>query len=204
MSRDKKRIAVFISGGGSNLQALVDASKSGILSADVVWVVSNMRKAFGLKRAENEHIETFIYKKKNYDSSQSAGDELYQKLQERHIDYIVLAGYLQLLPQQVVRVYKNRILNIHPALLPKYGGKGMYGQNVHKAVLESGDSESGVTVHLVDEIYDNGKILEQVKVPVIENDTPESLAARVLEQEHILLPRAMEKLSKGKYERNDG
>lgn len=203
MGSERKKIAVFISGGGSNLQALIDASKSDMLSADIVWVVSNMRKAYGLKRAEKEQIESFVYKKKNYDSSQSAGDDLYQKLQKRHIDYIVLAGYLQLLPKPVVRAYKNRIVNIHPALLPKYGGKGMYGQNVHKAVLESGDSESGVTVHVVDEIYDNGKILEQVKVPVVENDTPESLAARVLEQEHKLLPKVMEKLIKGKYEIND-
>lgn len=201
---DRKRIAVFISGGGSNMQALIDASKSGLLSADIVWVVSSMRKAFGLTRAKNENIESFIFKKKNYESPKSAGDDLFQKLQERDIDYIALTGYLQLLPDIVVKAYKNRILNIHPALLPKYGGKGMYGQNVHKAVLESGDSESGVTVHLVDEIYDNGKILEQYKVSVLEDDTSESLAARVLEQEHRLLPRAMEKLIKGKYEINDG
>ena len=201
---DKKKIAVFISGGGSNMQALIDASKSGLLSADIVWVVSNKQKAKGLIRAENEHIESFVFKKKNYDSPQAAGDDLYQKLQERHIDYIALAGYLQLLPEKVVKAYKNRIMNIHPALLPKYGGKGMYGQHVHKAVVESGDSESGATAHLADEIYDNGMILEQFKVPVFDDDTPESLAARVLEQEHKLFPRALEKLIKGKYEVSDG
>ena len=163
-----------------------------------------MRKAFGLKRADKEQIESFVYKKKNYDSPQIAGDDLLQKLQERHIDYIALAGYLQLLPEEVVKEFKNRIINIHPALLPKYGGKGMYGQHVHKAVLESGDSESGATVHLTDEIYDNGKVLEQFKVPVLDGDTPELLAARVLEQEHKLFPRALQKLIKGKYELNDG
>ncbi len=204
MSSDRKKVAVFISGGGSNLQSIIDASKSGNLSADVVWVVSNMRKAFGVTRAKNEGIETFIFKKKNYDSPQSAGDELLQKLQERNIDYLATAGYLQLLPEAVVRAYRNKILNIHPALLPKYGGKGMYGQYVHQAVIESGDTESGPTVHLVDEIYDNGKILEQVKVPVLQDDTPESLAARVLEQEHKLFPIVIEKLIKGKYEINDG
>ncbi len=200
VSSERKKIAVFISGGGSNLQALIDASKSGQLTADIVWVVSNMKKAFGLKRAENEHIETFIYKKKNYDSPKTAGNDLLQKLQERNIDYIATAGYLQLLPSVVVKAFRNKIVNIHPALLPKYGGKGMYGQNVHKAVLESGDSESGATVHLVDEIYDNGKILEQAKVAVLDDDTPESLAARVLEQEHKLYPETIEKLIKGKYE----
>ncbi len=201
---NRKKIAVFISGSGSNMQALIDASKSGLLTADIVWVVSNMRKAFGLKRAEKEQIESFVYKKKSYDSPQIAGDDLLQKLQERHIDYIALAGYLQLLPEVIVKEFKGRILNIHPALLPKYGGKGMYGQHVHKAVLESGDSESGATAHLADEIYDNGKILEQFKVPVLESDTPETLAARVLEQEHKLFPRALQELIKGKYEINDG
>ena len=204
MSTERKRIAVFVSGGGSNLQALIDASKSGILSADIVWVVSNMRKAFGLKRAEKESIETFIYKKKKYESPQLAGDDLLAKLKERDIDYIATAGYLQLLPEQVVKAYRNRIVNIHPALLPKFGGKGMYGHFVHEAVLAAGEKESGATVHLVDEIYDNGKVLEQFKVPVLEDDTPDTLAKRVLAQEHKLYPRAIEKLIKGKYEINNG
>ena len=201
---DRKRIAVFISGGGSNLQALIDASKSGQLSADIVWVVSNMRKAYGLTRAKNENIETFIFKKKNYDSPELSGADLFEKLQERKIDYIALCGYLQLLPEVVVKAYRNRIVNIHPALLPKYGGKGMYGKNVHQAVVDSGDKESGATVHLADEIYDNGKILEQYTVPVFDDDTAETLAARVLEQEHKLFPLSIEKLIKGKYEINNG
>lgn len=198
------RIAVFISGGGSNLQALIDGHKAGILSGKVVWVVSNKRKAYGLERAKKEGIETFVYKKKNYDSPESAGDDLFEKLRERNIDYIALAGYLQLLPEKVVKTYRNRIVNIHPALLPKFGGKGMYGHHVHEAVIAAGEKESGPSVHLVDEIYDNGKVLEQFKIPVLPDDTPDTLAARVLEQEHKLYPRVLEKLIKGKYELNDG
>ena len=201
---DKKKIAVFISGGGSNLQALIDASKSGTLSAEISWVVSNMRNAYGLVRAKNENIETFVYKSKSYTSSEEASTDLLQKLQERNIDYIATAGYLQLLPELVVKAFKDKIVNIHPALLPKFGGKGMYGHHVHQAVIDAGETESGATVHLVDEIYDNGKILEQYKVQVLENDTPETLAKRVLEQEHKLFPIVIDKLIKGKYELNNG
>ena len=198
------RIAVFLSGGGSNLQALIDGTKIGILSAKIVWVVSSMRKAYGLKRAEKEKIESFVFKMKKYSSPEAASEDLLSKLKERNIDYIALAGYLKLLPENVVKAYKNRIINIHPALLPKYGGKGMYGHFVHEAVIANKDKESGPTAHLADEIYDNGKILEQIKIPVMESDTPETLAARILEQEHKLYPRALEKLIKGKYELNDG
>jgi len=197
-------IAVFLSGGGSNLQALIDGYKAGILSGKITFVVSNKRKAFGLKRAEKEQIETAVFKVKDYESDTAAGVDLLEKLEERNIDYIALAGYLQLLPELVVKAYRNRIVNIHPALLPKFGGKGMYGLHVHKAVLEAGETESGATVHLVDEFYDNGKILEQMNVNVMKDDTAETLAARVLEKEHKLYPRALEKLIKGKYELKNG
>jgi phosphoribosylglycinamide formyltransferase-1 len=196
----RARIAVFISGGGSNLQALIDAEKAGILAGDVVWVVSSSKKAYGLRRAEQAGIDTWVYLPKRYDSAQGAAQDLLRKLTEREIDYIALAGYLKLLPAEVVRAYSGRIVNIHPALLPKYGGKGMYGHHVHEAVLAAGETESGPTVHLVDEIYDNGRILEQVRVPVEADDTPDSLAARVLEQEHKLYPRALSKLIRGEYE----
>jgi len=190
------RIAVFVSGGGSNLQALIDASKSGLLAGKVVLVVSNMRKAFGLERASREGIETFVYKVKGYDSSEAAEADLLARLQEQKIEYIALAGYLKLLPRRVVQAYHGHIVNIHPALLPKYGGKGMYGHHVHEAVLAAGDKESGITIHLVDEIYDNGKVLKQVTVPVMPDDTPDSLAARVLVQEHRWYARVMDKLIK--------
>lgn len=196
---DRARVAVFISGSGTGLQSLIDATKAGILDADIAWVVSSKRKAFGLQRAEREGIDTFVFKLKAYESSDSAADDLLSKLKERRIDYIALAGYLSLLPERIVREYRGRITNIHPALLPAYGGKGMYGQHVHQAVLESGDRETGATVHLVDERYDTGQILEQIRVPVEENDTPETLAARVLKEEHKLYPRVLNKLIKGEY-----
>jgi len=203
MKRQAARIAVFISGGGTNLQALIDGYKAGILSGKVVWVVSSSEKAYGLTRAENESIETFVFKPKKYPTPEAAAADLLSRLQERRIDYIALAGYLKLLPDNVVGVYHNRIVNIHPALLPKYGGKGMYGHHVHEAVLASGDKESGATVHLVDEIYDQGRILSQVRIPVLPDDTPDSLAERVLEQEHKLYPRVLNKLIRGEYELSD-
>ncbi|MBN1212321.1 MAG: phosphoribosylglycinamide formyltransferase [candidate division Zixibacteria bacterium] len=204
MNEQPARMAVFISGGGTGLQAFIDAAKAGILSGKIVLVVSSNGKAFGLQRAEKENIETFVFKKKKYPSPEDADRDLLRILQERCVDYIALAGYMKLLPSIVVKAYPRRIVNIHPALLPKYGGQGMYGHFVHEAVIAAGDRESGVTVHLVDEIYDNGLILEQVRVPVLESDTPETLAARVLEQEHKLYPRVMEKLIKGKFNLKNG
>ncbi len=203
MERQLARIAVFISGSGSNLQALIDGTKAGILAGQVVWVVSSSSKAFGLTRAEKEGIETFVFRKKGYESEEAAADDLLRRLCGKKIDYVALAGYLKLLPPKVVAAYRNRIVNIHPALLPKYGGKGMFGHHVHEAVLQAGDKESGVTVHLVDEIYDHGEILEQVHVPVLRDDTPETLAARVIEQEHKLYPRALNKLIRGGYDIGD-
>ena len=200
MDKDRPRVAVFISGGGTNLQALIDASQSGALSAEIALVVSSRRDAFGLERAASENIESFIFKMKKHASPDKAGEELLAKLREREIKFIALAGYLNLLPPNLVRTYRNRIVNIHNALLPKFGGKGMFGHHVHEAVLAAGDKESGPTVHLVDEIYDNGKVLDQTKVPVLSDDTPDSLAARVLVQEHILYPKVLQKLIKGEYD----
>ncbi len=200
LNETKPRIAVFISGGGSNLQSIIDATKCGILSAQVALVVSNKKKAYGLQRAANENIETLVFKHKKYSSPEEAGEALLVELRAHEIDYIALAGYLSLLPASVVRAYRNRIANIHPALLPKYGGKGMYGHYVHEAVLAAGDRESGLSVHIVDEIYDNGRILAQTRVPVLPDDTPDRLAARVLEQEHKLYPRVLQKLIKGEYD----
>ncbi|MDH3890876.1 MAG: phosphoribosylglycinamide formyltransferase [candidate division Zixibacteria bacterium] len=194
------RLAVFISGSGSNLQALIDATKSGILSAEVVYVVSSLRKAYGLLRAANEGIESFVFKSKKYPSPEAAGEDIVQRLRERDIDYIALAGYLSLIPPEMVKAYRNRIVNIHNALLPKYGGKGMYGHHTHQAVLAANEKESGPTVHLVDEIYDNGRILGQKQVPVHPDDTPDSLSERVLEQEHKLYARVLQKLIKGEYD----
>jgi phosphoribosylglycinamide formyltransferase 1 len=193
------KIAVFISGGGSNLQSLIDASKSGKLAGEIVLVVSNKLKAYGLERAANAGIDSFVYRLKDFPDEETAEHELMAMLEEYQVEYIALAGYLKLLPADVVKKYRGKITNIHPALLPKYGGKGMYGHFVHEAVLAAGDKESGPTVHLVDEIYDNGRILLQKKVPVMPDDTPDTLAARVLEAEHLLYPEALDNLIKGKY-----
>jgi phosphoribosylglycinamide formyltransferase-1 len=198
-SENSARLAVFVSGSGSNLQALIDATKAGILSARIVLVVSSRRDAYGLERAAKENIDTFVFKTKKYATPTDASRSLLDKLNEHEVDYIALAGYLKLLPVELVRKYRHRIVNIHPALLPKYGGKGMYGHFVHEAVIANGDKESGVSVHLVDEIYDHGKVLDQVRVPVMPEDTPDDLAARVLKQEHKLYARVLERLIKGKY-----
>ncbi len=196
----KAKLAVFISGGGSNLQSLIDASKAGKLSAEVVLVVSRKANAYGLERAKNEGIDTFVYNPKNYETKEAAHRDLMEMLEEYEVEYIALAGYLKLLPERIVKKFQGRITNIHPALLPRYGGKGMYGHYVHEAVLASGDKETGVTIHLVDEIYDNGRILEQAKVPVLPGDDPDKLAARVLEMEHKIYAEALENLIQGKYD----
>jgi len=196
----RAKIAVFVSGGGSNLQSIIDATKAGKLDAEVTLVVSNKNNAYGLERARNTGIDTFVFQAKKYPDAESATEDLLAMLEDYKIDYIALAGYLRLLPAEVVKKYESRITNIHPALLPKYGGKGMYGHYVHEAVINSGDTESGATVHLVDEIYDNGRILMQKKVPVKPDDTPDKLAARVLEVEHEIYPIALDNLIKGKYD----
>ena len=199
MTKRNPNIALFIWGGGSNLQALIDATEEGILHARIALVVASSAKAYGLERAKNAGIEGLVFTSKNFATPEAAGKYLLDLLKAREIDYIALAGYLKLLPLGVVRSFKGRIVNIHPALLPKHGGKGMYGHYVHEAVLANNEQESGVTVHLVDEVYDHGRILEQVKVPVKPGDTPDDLAARVLVQEHRLYPRVLDKLIKGYY-----
>ncbi|HOP07257.1 MAG TPA: phosphoribosylglycinamide formyltransferase [candidate division Zixibacteria bacterium] len=194
------RVAVFVSGGGSNLQSLIDAVKAGILTAEIALVISSTKKAFGLQRAEKAGIPGRTMRPGRDESPEEYEARMLALLDEHKIDYIALAGYLKLLPLGVVRKYRHRITNIHPALLPKFGGQGMYGHHVHEAVLAAGEKESGPTVHLVDEIYDHGRILEQIRVPVKPDDTPDSLAARVLEKEHRLYPRVLQKLIKGEYD----
>jgi phosphoribosylglycinamide formyltransferase-1 len=203
MPEGRARFAVFISGRGSDMQAIIDATTCGELDADVAWVVSNTDKALGLQRAQEQGIETWVFKLKNYASPTEAGEALADELRERRIDYVVMAGYLKLMPVEVLRAYPDRVVNIHPGLLPQYGGAGMYGQHVHEAVIAAKERESGCTVHLADEIYDHGRILEQVRVPVLPDDTPETLAARVLVQEHIIYPKALQKLIKGEYREDE-
>jgi formyltetrahydrofolate-dependent phosphoribosylglycinamide formyltransferase len=175
------RIAVAVSGRGSNLEALLRALGPGT-PARVVLVLSNRAEAAALERAREHGVPAEVL------ADPADGVEWLRRLEARQVDLLVLAGYLRLVPPSVIARYRDRILNIHPALLPAFGGKGMYGRRVHEAVLASGARESGATVHLVDEAYDRGAILGQTRVPVEPDDTPETLAARVLEAEHRLWP----------------
>jgi phosphoribosylglycinamide formyltransferase 1 len=178
------RVAVCVSGGGSNLQALLDRLQ-GEEPARVVLVLSNRADAGGLARARQAGIPAEVL------ADPEDASEWITRLGRRDVDLVVLAGYLKLVPPGVVQKYAGRIVNVHPALLPAFGGPGMYGKRVHEAVLASGATESGPTVHLVDEVYDRGAILAQRRVPVLPGDTPPTLAARVLEEEHRLLPDAV-------------
>jgi phosphoribosylglycinamide formyltransferase-1 len=175
------RVAVAVSGRGSNLEALLRA-----LGADaparVVLVLSNRPDAAALERARAHGIPAEAL------TDSADGAEWLDRLARREVDLLVLAGYLKLVPAAVIARFRDRVLNVHPALLPGFGGRGMYGHHVHEAVLASGARESGATVHLVDEVYDRGRILARARVPVLPEDTPDTLAARVLAVEHRLLP----------------
>ncbi len=184
-------IAVLASGNGSNMQAIIDEINKGHLKGRINCVISNNSGAFVLQRAIQNNIESFHISARQFADESKYIEKLLTILEFHKINLIVLAGYMKLLPIELVRKYKNRIINIHPALLPKYGGAGMYGLNVHKAVIESGDRISGATVHFVDEEYDHGAILIQRTIPVLPGDTAESLADRVLQVEHIILPQAV-------------
>lgn len=177
-------VAVAVSGRGSNLDALLRALGPGA-PARVVLVLSDRSDAPALERAAARGIPAVTLREP------SESSEWLEALERHAVDLVVLAGYLKLVPADVVARYRGRILNVHPALLPNFGGKGMYGRRVHEAVLASGARESGATVHLVDEVYDRGAILGQARVPVLPGDDPDTLAARVLELEHRLLPAAV-------------
>ena len=175
------RVAVLASGGGTNLQALLDTCQ-GSAPAQVVLVVSNKSDAGALDRARKAGVATAVLE------DPSDGAAVVELLRAHEVDLIVLAGYLKLVPEAVVEAFESRMLNIHPALLPSFGGPGMYGRRVHEAVLASGATVSGPTVHVVTAEYDRGPIVAQWPVPVAADDTPETLAARVLRVEHQLLP----------------
>ena len=178
------RVAVAVSGRGSNLQALLRALGPGA-PARVVLVLSDRPDAGGLEWAREYGVPAEVL------SDPADAAQWLTQLERHRIELVVLAGYLKLVPAPVIARFRDRILNVHPALLPAFGGKGMYGHRVHQAVLASGARESGATVHLVDEAYDRGPVLGQVRVPVLPDDTPDRLAARVLEVEHRLLPAAV-------------
>lgn len=194
MSDEKKRLAVFCSGTGSNFRALFHAIIERELPAEIVLCISNHEQCGAIEFARRYDIETLHLPENLFASHADFSDAMLQALHDRQIDMILLAGYLRKVPDAVVAAFPEKIINIHPALLPQFGGPGMYGINVHKAVIHSGETRSGATVHYVNEEYDKGRIIMQHHVPVLKNDTPEILAERVLRCEHRLYPEALEKL----------
>ena len=193
----KTRIAVFVSGGGTNLQALMDAADAGILhSGEIVLVVASNPTAYALERAAKKGIATAVAWKKQLGSQEAFEAEISAKLAEYEIDLIVLAGFMNILSADFTSKWAERIINVHPALIPSFCGKGMYGLTPHIAALEKGVKVTGATVHFVNEIPDGGRIIDQKAVYVQEGDTPEVLQRRVMEEaEWIILPRAVEKVS---------
>jgi phosphoribosylglycinamide formyltransferase-1 len=188
MSKPTVNISVLVSGGGSNLQAIMDGVASGaIQGARVALVLSSKPGVYALKRAEKAGIDTAVVNAKDYPSEQERMGAILERLAAAKTDMIVLAGYMSVLPAEIVRTYRGRIINIHPSLIPKHCGKGFYGERVHRSVLDAGEEESGATVHFVDEGVDTGEIILQRSVPVFPDDTVETLARRVLEVEHEII-----------------
>ena len=193
-----RNIAVMVSGGGTNLQALIDAEKAGkIPHGKITLVVASNDSAYALERAENNGIETVVVKRKAYENQDAFDKAIVETLHVHNIDMVVLAGYLSILGETVIQAYRDRIINIHPSLIPSFCGKGFYGLKVHEAALARGVKVTGATVHLVNEIPDGGRILKQKAVYIEDGDTAETLQRRVMEQaEWILLPEACEDIAK--------
>ena len=193
-----KKIAVFVSGGGSNFKVIHHQIIQGNILGKIVMVFSNNPNCGAIKFAEENSIPIFIINAARYPNPNTRDDSLLKTCLKAEIDLICLAGFMKMLPQNIVKQYEYRILNIHPGLLPEFGGKGFYGTRVHEAVINTGKRESGATVHFVDEIYDHGPIILQKKVEVMETDTPESLAERVLKLEHELFPEVVKAFCENK------
>ena len=190
-------IAVLVSGGGTNLQALIDAQGKVLQHGKIKLVISSKPDVYALQRAEQAGIEHCVIAKRDYETQEEFSNAILQQLQSYQIDMIVLAGYLSILDETIIRAYPNRIINIHPSLIPSFCGKGYYGLKVHEAALTYGVKVTGATVHIVNEIPDCGKILLQKAVDILPFDTPETLQQRVMEEaEWILLPQATEMIAK--------
>ena len=192
------RVAVLVSGGGTNLQAIIDAKAAGkIPSAELALVLASNEKAYALTRAANAGIESTVLRKAKGEESSLYGERLLAVLREHRIDLVVLAGFLTILPENVIRAYDHRILNVHPSLIPSFCGDGFYGLRVHEAALAKGVKVTGATIHFVNEITDGGDIIAQKAVEVLPDDTPETLQKRVMvEAEWVLLPQAVETVAK--------
>ncbi len=201
---DKLKIAVFASGKGSNFQAIHRAIKANeINNAEICCVISNNQNSGALQYAETHGITALHLNRLQFGTDEEFNNTIMKILDENQVNFIVLAGYLKKVDTTIIKKFNKRIVNIHPALLPKYGGKGMYGMHVHNAVIASGDKRSGATVHLVDEEYDHGQILLQETVPVTKSDTAETLAQKVLNIEHKIYPLAIKLFAEGKIEIKD-
>jgi phosphoribosylglycinamide formyltransferase-1 len=184
-----KHIAIFASGSGTNAERIISHFK-GSSTGKIKILCSNKPDAYALVRAQKHNIPTCIFSRDEFYKS----DKIIKRLQEEEIDLIVLAGFLWLVPVELIRAFPNKIINIHPALLPNYGGKGMYGMYVHKAVIESGDAESGISIHYVNEKYDEGKIIFQARCKIDQDDTPETLAKKIHQLEYEYFPKVIEEL----------
>lgn len=192
------RIAVLVSGSGTNLQSIIDAVSGGKLDLEIACVVSNRRKAHGLKRAENAHIPAYYIGKGSHPDEDKRATALLDLLINERVDLVVLAGYLAILPKCIIERYKRRIVNIHPSLIPRHCGAGFYGLKVHESVIASGDKISGATVHFVDEGVDTGEVIAQMTVPVDEEDTAITLSEKVLSVEHQLLKQTLNEIACGR------
>lgn len=190
-------LGFLASHGGSNLQAILDSVAGGALPASVGVVISNNSGSMALERARNFGSAALHISRATHETPESEDAAIATALQSHGANLLVLAGYMRKIGPCVLAAYPRRIINVHPALLPKFGGRGMFGLHVHEAVLAAGDRETGVTVHLVDDVYDHGAVIAQATVPVESGDTPESLQARVLKTEHLLFPDTLRRIATG-------
>ena len=191
------KIAVCVSGGGTNLQAIIDAVENGtITNTEIKVVISNNKNAYALERAKNHNIEGICISPKDYESRVEFNKAFLEKLDSYEVDLVVLAGFLVVIPPEMIAKYRNRIINVHPSLIPSFCGEGMYGLHVHEAALAKGVKVSGATVHFVNEEVDGGKIIAQKAVEVMADDTPETLQKRIMQQaEWVILPQAIDDIA---------
>ena len=200
------KVAVLVSGGGTNLQAIIDSVKNGkITNTEIVTVISNNKNAYALERAKEAGIQAQCVSPKDYENREQFNKALLEAVEQSSADLIVLAGFLVVIPKEMIEKYTNRIINVHPSLIPSFCGTGYYGLKVHEAALERGVRVSGATVHFVDEGTDTGPIILQKAVEVLDGDTPEILQKRIMERaEWMILPKAIDLIANGKIEVRDG
>ena len=191
-------LGFLASHGGSNMQTIIDACKEGRLNAKPCVVISNNSGSMALQRAKKEGVPWYHLSSKTHPNITELDQTILDALEKHGVNLVILAGYMKKLGHKTLKAYKGRILNIHPALLPKFGGKGMYGRHVHEAVLAAGKRITGVTIHIVNEEYDSGPIINQCQLPVYENDTVDTLSERVLEREHEFFVETLQEISEGR------